>query len=188
MKRGLTIIISIFILHNSFGQKGFQIKGELISCLDSSELVFGFVHIMQKDSIIESACTNDNAQFVFEGLKEGSYELVTDYFYFPSTKREIRVSTDMNLQLCLTPPDSNTMFLHYKPQPAYTIYYYGLAKYSDKHLNEIGKSYGVRWKNLGCISDDKFDRYNEMVFKILNYRNGEAWEDNFWSEVKQKWN
>lgn len=180
-------MILTFIFQTSFGQTDFVFNGQLTDCTDSSELILGFVHLAQKDSIIETTYTDDNGRFKFKGLKMGTYQLVTDYYYFPSTTIEISIPSDKVVNICLTADNPDSLLVNLKLRPIYTFYYYGLPVYSDTDLNEMGKRYGVKWQNLGCVADDKFDKYNDMIDKILTYRNGEGWKDKFWSEVEQKY-
>ena len=186
MKTGINILILTFIFQTSFGQTDFELGGQLTDCADSSELILGFVHLAKKDSIIETTYTDDNGRFKFKGLKKGTYQLVSDYYYFPSTTLEINIPSDKNVNICLTADNPDSLLKDLKLRPTYTIYYYGLPIYSDTKLNEIGKKYGVKWQNLGCVTDDKVKKYNDMINRILTYRNGEGWKDKFWSEVKQK--
>jgi|TARA_B110001450_G_scaffold254205_1_gene279116 hypothetical protein len=187
MTKVFTILTLLLIFQNSFGQSNFELKGQLIDCSDSSKLILGFIHLIQNDSILSTAYTDDNGDFKFKDLKNGAYQIQTDYFYYPNTTLEISIPTNNKVTICLSEKNSDSLLASINLRPIYTRYYYGLPKYSDKYLNEVGKEYGVKWQNLGCVSDDNFDKYNEMIDKILTFRNGEGWRDKFWSEVEQKY-
>jgi hypothetical protein len=161
------------------------LKGILTDCSDSSELILGFIHLEQNDSIIEATYTNNNGEFNFKGLKRGTYQLVTNYYYYPISTTEIKILSNKDINICISANNPDSLISNLRMQPIYKVYYYGMPKYSDSDLNLIGKNYGVKWQNLGCVADDK---YNEMINKILSHRNGENWEDMFWSEIKRTYN
>ena len=68
-----------------------------------------------------------------------------------------------------------------------TIYHFGEPIHSDAQLNAVGKSYGVIWKNLGCVDYGDYDYHNEQVKTKLNKKNGEGWLDDFWKDVEEKY-
>jgi hypothetical protein len=187
MKNATTILIMLFIYQASFGQSDFELSGELTDCSDSSELIFGYIHLLQKDSIISTTHTDDTGAFKFKDIKKGAYQIQTNYFYYANKTLDITIPTENKVNICLSDQESDSALASIRLLPTYTIYYYGLPIYSDKDLNEVGKEYGVKWQNLGCVSDASFDKYNEMVDKILVFRNGEGWKTKFWSEVGQKY-
>ena len=55
-------------------------------------------------------------------------------------------------------------------------------------LKKVGAKYGVKWKNTGCIKSDKHDNHNKKVRELLNVRNGEGWEKEFWNEMSKSIN
>ena len=189
MKTIITILtlLTIFICNFAFGQKTYEINGKIKDCNDSLPLILGNMFLMQGDSIIQSVPIDDKGQFKFKELKPGSYQIETYYFYFEVPKYNISITKDTIIDLCVSEGDSDNLLKTFKPTQNYTIYYFGLSIYTDDELNTIGKQYGVKWQNLGCVSNDVFDKYNKVIEKILVHRNGKDWKNKFWTEVEEKY-
>jgi len=185
MRKTFIIITLFFTCSNSFSQERFNIKGQLISCSDSSKLILGFIHLIQDDTIISTAYTSFSGDFIFNNLKQGTYQIKTDYFFYPSTYFETNIYENKDITLCISEKNSDSLIALFNQKQIFTLYYFGLSKYHDKDLNKIGNKYGVEWKNMGCVSNKKFDKYNKMINKILVSRNGEHWEKKFWLEVEK---
>jgi hypothetical protein len=187
MKKLITILIMLSLISNSFGQSNFVLRGELTDCSDSLELILGTIQLLQNDSVISTTYSDEYGEFKFKDLKQGSYQIQTDYYFYSNKIIDISIPSDNNVNICLSDTMSDSLLTSGRIRPLYTIYYFGMPKYSDENLNEIGKEYGVKWQNMGCVVDDNFDKYNVMIEKILTFRNGLNWEDKFWLEVQKKY-
>ena len=143
MKERFTIFILILLIQTSFGQTNYEIRGLLTDCSDSSGLIYGFVHLIQNDSIVKTAYTTENGHFEFNKLPKGNYKLKTDYYYYPNTTTEISLPTKQNVKICLIAVNPDSLLKQMRINGIYTKYYFGMPKYSDQKLNEIGKKYGV---------------------------------------------
>lgn len=186
-----TIIIltflTTFFCDSVFGQTTFELIGKLTDCSDSKPLILGHMFLKQGDSIVQVVPVDDEGQFNFKKLSPGNYQLESYYFYYPIKRQDIAIPSDTIVAICILEGNSDSLLTTYKLRHSYTIYYYGMPVYSDEDLNTIGEKYGVEWQNLGCVSDDRFDKYNKVIDKILDHRNGKDWENKFWNEVKQKY-
>jgi len=184
----ITLTFLIFVIcDRAFGQKTFELRGKLTDCSDSKPLILGNMFLKQGDSIVQIVSVDDDGQFNFKKLSPGNYQLESYYFYYPIKRQDIAISSDTIVAICISEGNSDKLLTKYKLRNSYTIYYYGMPAYSDEDLNKIGEKYGVQWQNLGCVSDDRFDKYNKVIEKILAHRNGKDWENKFWNEVKQKY-
>ena len=189
MRTTITILtfLTTFICSTAFGQATYELNGKLTDCSDNLPLILGHMFLKQGDSIVQTVPIDDKGQFKFKDLSPGTFQLEAYYFYYPSKKQDILISKDTLVTICITEGISDSLLKTYKLRQSYTIYYYGLPKYSDEDLNAIGKYYGVKWQNLGCVADDRFDKYNKVIEKILAYRNGNDWKSKFWTEMRKKY-
>ncbi len=190
MKTTITILILLttFICNSVFGQTSYELNGKLTDCSDSFPLILGHMYLKNGDSIVQTVPIDDKGQFKFKKLRPGTFQLETYYFYYATERQDITITKDTIVAICISEGNSDSLLKTFKPRQIYTIYYYGLPKYSDEDLNTIGKKYGVKWQNLGCVSDDRFDKYNKTIEKILAYRNGNDWQRKFWNEMEKKHN
>jgi hypothetical protein len=187
MKTTITILtfLATFICNSAFGQATYELNGKLTDCSDSLPLILGHMLLKQRDSIVQIVPIDDRGQFNFTELRLGTFQLES-YYYYTNKIQDITITKDTIVTICISEGNSDSLLKIFKPSETYTIYYYGLPKYSDEDLNTIGKQYGVNWQNLGCVSEDRFDKYNETIEKILTYRNGNDWESKFWNEMEKK--
>ncbi len=169
-----------------FGQMNYDLKGELTDCSDNLELILGNILLLQNDNIIKSTYIDDIGEFEFKDIEKGTYQIQTDYYYYANKTLEITIPSEDKIKICISEQILDSVMTSTTLRPSYTIYFYGMPKYSDKDLNTVGKEYGVKWQNMGCIVDGNFDKYNEMIEKILIFRNGEEWKNKFWSDVEMK--
>lgn len=188
MRTTLTILtfLTSFICNTVFGQTTYELNGKLTDCSDSLPLIFGHMFLKQGGSIVQTVPIDERGQFKFKELKPGTFQLETYYFYYSAKRQDISITKDTIVTICISEGNSDSLLKIFNPRQNYTIYYYGLQKYSDEDLNTIGKQYGVKWQNLGCVSDDRFDKYNKTIEKILTYRNGNDWKKKFWNEMEKK--
>ena len=183
----ISTILAIFICNVAIGQPTYELKGKLTDCADQTPLIFGHMFLKQGDSIIQTVPIDDKGQFKFKKLPPGTFQLETYHFYYSVKRQSISIPNDTMAYLCISEGNSDSLLLKYNLRQSYTIYYYGLPKYLDKDLNTVGKQYGVKWQNLGCVADDRFDKYNRTIEKILLHRNGSDWKNNFWTEMRNKY-
>ncbi len=179
--------MTAFSCNTAFGQTTYELRGKLTDCLDSKPLILGHMFLKQGDSLVQTVPIDDKGQFNFKELSPGNYQLETYYFYYPIKGQDIAVPSDTTVAICVSEGNPDSLLNTYKLRHSYTIFDYGLSAYSDEDLNTVGQQYGVKWQNLGCVSDDRFDKYNKVIEKILAYRNGKDWKNKFWNEVKQKY-
>lgn len=187
MKTSAIIIIFSLFIHSLNAQNDYELKGKLTDCSDSLPLILGHLILKQRDSIIQVVSSDDKGQFIFEHIGQGTFQLETHYYYYPSKKMKIIIPNDNEIEICIFEGNSDSLLSAFKTMQTYTIYYYGLPEYSDEELNDVGRQYGVKWQNLGCVVRNSFDKYNKMIEKILNYRNGKDWQTKFWTEVEKKY-
>lgn len=178
--------ILILVSSTLLGQTKHKLTGIVTDCSSNVPLMLGEINLKKNDSIVQTTFTNSNGQFELKNLTTGDYQILIDYYYYPSLSKEIKVPQDTLITICLKGINPDSLLVNYKIRPYYIIYYNGMSEYSDKDLNEIGKIYGVKYQNIGCLDQKSYYKYNDIVKRILIKRNGEDWENKFWSEVKQK--
>lgn len=183
--RILTIILTL-VSPTLFGQTKYKLTGTITDCSDSVPLMLGVIYLKQNDSILQKSFTNSDGEFELKNLSPGNYQILTDYYYYPTVSKEIKIVQDTIVTLCLKGNNPDSLLTSYQIRPNYIIYYYGMPVYSDEDLNDIGKKYGVKYQNLGCVVRESYDKYNDIIKRILIKRNGVDWEKKFWSEVEQK--
>lgn len=181
------IISTLLVLSNGLNaQQAISMSGKISDCEDQEALFLGTVYLWQKDSIIAKSQIDENGAYHFTNLQSGTFMLKVDYLFFSNETQELHINQDTIVNHCLKKCETlllNKSKLNHK---IFTLYYFGLPKYDDEELNEIGINYGVRFANLGCEVDNSYSKYIELVEKLLVLRNGANWKQAFWKEVETK--
>lgn len=177
MKTFLPFFCLLFVSANCLSQDLKDVFRILVDSEDSTVIAYATWHKIDSTSSIE------DASFHFDSIFEGHYEIKT-FMLTPQTEHSIKLDSDEGYVYCLDTSEIKTFFKK-MPHITYTIYYYGMPRYSDIELNKIGLKYGVRWNNMGCMADDSFDIHNDRVKSILSKRNGENWMTDFWEEAEK---
>lgn len=109
----LLFLLMICTIDNIYCQKkGFQIKGEIVSCKDSKDKPNGYIYLYQDSTPIDSVWTYHqtlfgdlywtNGKFKFKGLKNGSYQIRYETYFdtqdFPNF--EINEADFKDIEIC----------------------------------------------------------------------------------------
>lgn len=187
MKKQLLILPLILICHTLYAQKPYSLALKFKDCTDSGALILGTIQIWRQDNLIWTGKADFEGQAVIDHLDSGTYQLDFRYLYYPSIRWDVVIPEQAALHLCSSAGNTDSLIKVYKPISMPTLFLYGTTPYSIDRLNKVGKKYGVCYMDLGCVFNGRardIDKYNAAVKGILTLRNGEGWEEKFWSEVR----
>lgn len=203
MKILLTILVSMLLVSDVFTQ--YRLSGKVTDCSDHKPLMHASVFLRDSDTSYWSFHCDEQGNFAIN-IPGGYYKMSADFHYYHIDHPSFSIFSDTIINLCGTLSDKDTV-LYYHAEinlcgiitdqgtvvyyPAAddrrVIYYFGLPVYSEEQLNEIGKQFFVEWINVGCESNDAYEKNNEMI-RMANARwYGEDWEEIFWAEVKKRY-
>lgn len=187
MIRRAGIILILFFLSNIklFGQSNLNLSGDIIDCNDSVSLTYATITLFKSDSFIAKTYIEPPLEkFYFKNLTPGIYKIQTEYFYYPKSIQTFLLVKDSSIQICLTANNIDSLLTTYEILPIYQIYYFGRPASNAEKTNEYAKKYGVQYLSMGCVPFGDFYKYNQVVKKILEFKNGKGWEEKLKSEIE----
>ena len=159
------------------GQSKLSLSGEIFDCKDSLSLTYAKVSLYSNNSIVDTAFVEPPFEkFVFKNLSAGDYQILVEYFYYPKSTQSLSLKKDSTISICLQADNIDSLLAAYTLLPMYNICYFGRPSSASDSLNLAAKKYGVQYFSIGCVPFGDFHKYNEVVNKILDYRNGKDWE------------
>lgn len=185
MKIEQFIVAWIFVCFQSslFGQ--YKLTVRVTDCSDRKPVSSAQVLIQTNDSLIRIREKSSPGEYVSH-LDSGNYNLFASFFYYEAWQNSFELTKDTVISICLNGENSDSLLMNYTFQPSYILYTFGMPMYSDEYLSEIGEKYGVLFFNLGCVVNYSFEKYNQVIHRILEKRNGKDWQQRFWNEVHGK--